>query len=164
MHIVSTNFAKTLVWKHEYDVKEIVTSQTAHTKYKWPPCHSMKPAPMKNFCERHCSCGNAKRSLQNPAIEQRNSKITSLNQASCCNLSLFSAFYKTVETGAVFDMDGFATSWLCSKDTAHVTLLSVGDNWNCPVDVSASPVPTCYHIENQVTFELRHTPLILKIK
>jgi len=36
MHIVSRNFAKTLVWKYEYDVK-IVMSETAHTKYKWPP-------------------------------------------------------------------------------------------------------------------------------
>jgi len=39
MHIMSTNFAKTLVWKHEYDVRlwgHIVTSQTEHTKYKWP--------------------------------------------------------------------------------------------------------------------------------
>jgi len=33
MHIVPTNFAKMLVWKHDYDVK-IVTSQTAHIKYK----------------------------------------------------------------------------------------------------------------------------------
>jgi len=34
MHIMSTNFAKMLIWKYEYDVK-IATSQTAHTKYKW---------------------------------------------------------------------------------------------------------------------------------
>jgi len=32
---MSTNFAKTLVWKQDYDV--ILTSQTAHTKYKWLP-------------------------------------------------------------------------------------------------------------------------------
>jgi len=30
---MSTNVAKTLVWKHEYDVK-FVTQQRAHTKHK----------------------------------------------------------------------------------------------------------------------------------
>jgi len=34
MHIMSNNFAKTQVWKHEYD---IVTSQTTHTKYQCLP-------------------------------------------------------------------------------------------------------------------------------
>jgi len=53
MNIMSTNFAKTLVWKHEYDVFS-VTSQTAHTKYKWPPYAAERTPPMKIFCVRHC--------------------------------------------------------------------------------------------------------------
>ena len=47
MHIVPTHFAKMLVWKHDYDVK-IVTSQTAHIKYKWPPCATEWPPPWKS--------------------------------------------------------------------------------------------------------------------
>jgi len=48
MHIVSINFAKTLVWKHEYDVKT-VTSQAAHTKYKWPPHATEWNPPLWKF-------------------------------------------------------------------------------------------------------------------
>jgi len=52
MHIVSTNFAKTLVWKHLYDVKlwrhKHRTANTMSTI-----CHLMKPS-MKIFCARHC--------------------------------------------------------------------------------------------------------------
>jgi len=43
MHIMSTNFAKTLVWKHESDVK--LTSQAAHTKRKW--AHANETSPWK---------------------------------------------------------------------------------------------------------------------
>jgi len=52
MHIVTTNFAKTLVWKHEYDVK------LWHHKQRTPvqmttTCYWVKP-PMKIFRVRHC--------------------------------------------------------------------------------------------------------------
>jgi len=31
-----------------------VTSQTAHTKYKWLPYAAEWTPPMKSFCVRHC--------------------------------------------------------------------------------------------------------------
>jgi len=31
-----------------------VTSQTAHTEYKWPPCATEWYPPMKFFCVHHC--------------------------------------------------------------------------------------------------------------
>jgi len=34
--------------------RQIVTSQTAHTKCKWPPYAIEWNAPMKIFCVRHC--------------------------------------------------------------------------------------------------------------
>ena len=34
--------------------RQIVTSQTAHTKYKWPPYDPEPNPPMKIFCVRHC--------------------------------------------------------------------------------------------------------------
>jgi len=33
---------------------QIVTSQRAHTKYKWPPYDPERTPPMKIFCVRHC--------------------------------------------------------------------------------------------------------------
>ena len=36
--------------------RQIVTSQTAHTKYKWPPYDPEPNPPMKIFCVRHCLC------------------------------------------------------------------------------------------------------------
>jgi len=36
--------------------RQIVTSQTEHTIYKWLPRYWMK-SPMKIFCVRHCSSG-----------------------------------------------------------------------------------------------------------
>jgi len=38
---------ETWIWR------QIVTSQTAHTKYKWPPHPSEWTPPMKIFCVRH---------------------------------------------------------------------------------------------------------------
>jgi len=38
MHIISTNLAKTSLWKHEYDV-----TKTAHHKQMTTICHGMKP-------------------------------------------------------------------------------------------------------------------------
>ena len=34
--------------------RQIVTSQTAHTKYKWPPMTLNQSSPMKIFCVLHC--------------------------------------------------------------------------------------------------------------
>jgi len=39
---------ETLKWR------QIVTSQTAHTKYKWPPYVTAWNPPMEIFCARHC--------------------------------------------------------------------------------------------------------------
>jgi len=53
MHIVSTNFVKTLVWKHEYDVKLRRHKQrTPNTNYHHVPLN--QNPPMKIFCVRHC--------------------------------------------------------------------------------------------------------------
>jgi len=55
MHIMSTNFAKMLVWKDEYDVKlwrhkeRTVNASDHHMPLTESP-------PMKIFCVRHCSC------------------------------------------------------------------------------------------------------------
>jgi len=49
---MSTNFAKTLVWKQDYDVNSDVTI-SAHQMQISAPCHWMKP-PMKIFCVHHC--------------------------------------------------------------------------------------------------------------
>ena len=41
---------KTWIWR------QIVTSQTVHTKHKWPPyTNEWTPSPLKIFCVRHCS-------------------------------------------------------------------------------------------------------------
>jgi len=40
---------ETLLWR------QIVTSQTVHTEYKWPPHVTAWNPPMKIFCVRHCS-------------------------------------------------------------------------------------------------------------
>jgi len=48
MHIMSTNFVKPLVWKHEYDVTNI-----AHQMQMTPICHWMKIPLVKIFCVRH---------------------------------------------------------------------------------------------------------------
>jgi len=40
MHIVSTNFAKTLIWKHGYDV-----TNSAHQIHMTTICHWMKTLP-----------------------------------------------------------------------------------------------------------------------
>ena len=37
--------------------RQIMTSQTAHTKYKWPPYDPEPNPPMKIFCARHCKQG-----------------------------------------------------------------------------------------------------------
>ena len=47
MHIMSTNFAKMLYGNMN------VTSQTTHTKYKWPPYATEWNPSMKSFCVRH---------------------------------------------------------------------------------------------------------------
>jgi len=53
MHISSTNFAKTLVWKREYDVK-LWRHKSAHQIQMNTICHRMKHTPpMKMFCVRH---------------------------------------------------------------------------------------------------------------
>jgi len=49
MRIMSTNFAKMLVWKHEYD-----DTNTAHQIQMTTICHWMTPPSMKIFCVRHC--------------------------------------------------------------------------------------------------------------
>jgi len=46
MHIVSTNFVKTLVWKYEYDVK---LWRHKHIKHKWPPYGTEWNHPHENF-------------------------------------------------------------------------------------------------------------------
>ena len=52
MHIMSTNFAKTLIWKHEYDVKVWRHKQrTPNANDHHMPLNE-KP-PMKIFCVRH---------------------------------------------------------------------------------------------------------------
>jgi len=48
MHIMSTNFVKPLVWKHEYDV-----TNNAHQMQMTPICHWMKIPLVKIFCVRH---------------------------------------------------------------------------------------------------------------
>jgi len=58
MPIMSTNFAKTLVWKDEYNVK--LWRHRAHTKYKWPLYATEWTPPMKNFCVRHWLSGYKK--------------------------------------------------------------------------------------------------------
>ena len=57
MHIVSTNFAKTLVWKYEYDVK---LWRHKRTNYKWLT-YGTEWIPHENFCVRHCIDSNLKR-------------------------------------------------------------------------------------------------------
>jgi len=53
MHIVSTNFAKTLGWKHEYDVKLWRYKECSpNTVLMTTICNWMKPR-MKIFCARH---------------------------------------------------------------------------------------------------------------
>ena len=52
MHIMSTNFTKTLVGKHDYNAR-LWRHNTAHTKYKWPPYATKWTPPKKNFCVRH---------------------------------------------------------------------------------------------------------------
>ena len=53
MHIMSTNFAKALVWKHKCNVILWRQKQrTPNTNYHHI-CHWMKPL-MKMFCVRHC--------------------------------------------------------------------------------------------------------------
>ena len=37
--------------------RQIVMSQTAHAKYKWPPYATEWTPPMEIFCVRHCSTG-----------------------------------------------------------------------------------------------------------
>ena len=51
---MSTNFAETLVWKHEYDVKMWRHKQLTPNKND-DICHWMnrEPPPMKTFCVRH---------------------------------------------------------------------------------------------------------------
>jgi len=52
MHIVSTNFAKALVWKHEYDVKLWRHKQrTPNTNDHHKTLNN--PSTMKIFCIRH---------------------------------------------------------------------------------------------------------------
>ena len=52
MHIMSTNFAKTLVWKHEYDVKLLRHKQgTPNTNDHHVPLNGTPP--MKIFCVHH---------------------------------------------------------------------------------------------------------------
>ena len=54
MHVVPTNFAKTLVWKREYDVKLWRHKQrTPNTNDYHMPLN--ETPPMKIFCVRHCS-------------------------------------------------------------------------------------------------------------
>jgi len=54
MHIMSKNFAKTLIWKHEYDVKLWRHKQrTPNTNDHHMP---QNDPPRKIFCVRHC-CG-----------------------------------------------------------------------------------------------------------
>jgi len=59
MHIMSTNFAKTLVWKQEYDITCDVTNSGHQIIWCiWQIqmttiCHSMKPSFMKIFCVCH---------------------------------------------------------------------------------------------------------------
>jgi len=50
--IMPTNFAKTLVWKHEYDVK-LWRQKSAHQIKMTTICQWMNPH-MKIFCVRHC--------------------------------------------------------------------------------------------------------------
>jgi len=55
MHNISTNFAKMLVWKDEYDIKLWRHKEwTANTNDHHIPL--IETAPMKIFCVRHCSC------------------------------------------------------------------------------------------------------------
>jgi len=52
MHIVSTNFAKALLWKHEYDVKLWRHKQrTPNTNDHHVPLN--ETPPVKIFCVRH---------------------------------------------------------------------------------------------------------------
>ena len=59
---MSTNFAKTLVWKQDYDVI-FVTSQTAHTKYKWLPYAAEWNPPHEKFLRTPLCYANVANSL-----------------------------------------------------------------------------------------------------
>jgi len=54
--LTSANFTKTLVWK-TWTWRQIMTSQTMHTKYKWHH-RRLNESPLKIFCVRHCSARN----------------------------------------------------------------------------------------------------------
>jgi len=57
MRIVSTNFAKTLVWRHEYDVKLRRHKQRTSNTNDYPMPLNEIPL-MKIFCVRHCFTEN----------------------------------------------------------------------------------------------------------
>jgi len=52
VHIMSTNFAKTLVWKQDYDVKLSRHKQRTANTNDYPMPQNETP-PMKIFCVRH---------------------------------------------------------------------------------------------------------------
>jgi len=54
MHIISTNFAKTLVWKHEYDV-ELWRHKHRTRNRNGHHMPLIETHPMKIFCVRHWS-------------------------------------------------------------------------------------------------------------
>ena len=54
--LISANFADTFVWK-TWIWRQIMTSQTTHTKYKWHHTPLNEHHPMKIFCVRHWCIG-----------------------------------------------------------------------------------------------------------
>ena len=56
MHIMSTNFAKTLVWKHEYDVKLWRHKQrTQNTNYQHTPLNELPPWEISAYATVWCT-------------------------------------------------------------------------------------------------------------
>ena len=55
---MSTNFAKTLVWKHDYDAK--LWRHKQRTPNTNDHHMTLNETPMKNFCVRHCSSSTRK--------------------------------------------------------------------------------------------------------
>ena len=75
MHALSTSFAKTLVWKHEYDVELCRHKQhTPNTNDYYIP---LNETPMKIFCACHykpvCSTG---KSYEGEGVQLFNNKLS----------------------------------------------------------------------------------------
>jgi len=94
---------ETWIWR------QIVTSQRAHTKYKWPPCAWMKP-PMKIFCVRHWTCWPPRANSFNFyfVLCAVNSCSTSLVHF-CCNLRDLFITPLTVKDVISFSFNPLAT-------------------------------------------------------